>query len=303
VDLNPRLAGQDLGDVLGIDRKLGVLVSVDEKDVLPKIKADIVLHATTSSLKVTVPQLKSIAKAGYSVVSTCEELAYPWTRQSDLAQEIDKISKENKVTVLATGVNPGFVMDTWPILMTAVCQDVKNIKVVRTQDARHRRLAFQKKIGAGCTVEEFNKLADAGTVRHVGLAESITMIAAAIGWKLDSITEDIEPVITDKEVKSNFITVETGQVAGVKQIGLGKRKGEELIRLEFEAYLGAPESCDAVYISGTPNMEVIIRGGTFGDVATAAIVVNAIPRVLAAPPGLMTMIDIPLVHAYKAFET
>jgi len=303
VDLNPRLAGQDLGDVLGIDRKLGVLVSVDEKDVLPKIKADIVLHATTSSLKVTVPQLKSVTKAGYSVVSTCEELAYPWARQSDLAQEIDKISKENKVTVLATGVNPGFVMDTWPILMTAVCQDVKKIKVARIQDARHRRLSFQKKIGAGCTVEEFNKLADAGTIRHVGLAESITMIAAAMGWKLDSITEDIAPVVTDKEVKSNFITVETGQVAGVKQIGLGKRKGEELIRLEFEAYLGAPGSYDAVYISGTPNMEVIIRGGTFGDVATAAIVVNAIPQVLAAPPGLMTMIHIPLVHAYKAFET
>lgn len=302
VDINPKLAGQDLGDVLGTDRKLGVLVSVDENEVLPKVKADIVLHAISSSLKEVAYQLESIMKAGCNVVSTCEELAYPWTRQSDLAKKIDRIAKNNKVTVLATGVNPGFVMDTWPILMTAVCKEVRKIKVARIQDARPRRFPFQKKIGAGRTVEEFKKLADAGTVRHVGLAESIAMIAAAMGWKLDSITEDIEPVIADKQVKSDFITVQAGEVAGVKQIGVGKSKGEELVRLEFEAYLGAPESYDTVYINGTPDMEVSIKGGTFGDIATAAIVINAIPRVLEASAGLMTMMDIPLVHAYRAFK-
>ena len=135
VDINPKLAGQDLGDVLGIDRKLGVLASVNENEVLPKVKADIVFHATSSSLKHVIYQLESIMKAGSNVVSTCEELAYPWTRQADLAREIDRIAKDNSVTVLATGVNPGFVMDTWPILMTAVCKDVKKIKVVRIQDA------------------------------------------------------------------------------------------------------------------------------------------------------------------------
>jgi 4-hydroxy-tetrahydrodipicolinate reductase len=121
----------------------------------------------------------------------------------------------------------------------------------------------------------------------------MTAIAAAMGWELDSITEDTKPVVADKQMKSDFITVQAGQVAGVRQIGIGKREGEKLVRLEFEAYLGAPESYDTVYISGIPDMEVTIKGGTFGDIATAAIVINAIPRVLEASPGLMTMIDIP----------
>jgi 4-hydroxy-tetrahydrodipicolinate reductase len=186
-------------------------------------------------------------------------------------------------------------MDSWVLFMTAVCQEVKRVKAIRIQDASSRRLPFQKKIGAGWTPEEFQKLVDNGTLRHVGITESISMIAAGLGWKLDDITETIEPVIAKKRVKSQYITVESGQAAGVRQLGHGLRGKEEIITLEFEASLGAPESYDAIYISGTPNMEVVIKGGTHGDIATAAITVNSARRVVEAPPGLITMKDLPIV--------
>ena len=289
--------GRDLGEVAGINKRLGVFISKDADAVLYQTKPDIVLHATSSNLNDVFPQLETVIRAGVNIVSTNEELSYPYKKQPALAAEIDKLARNNQVTVLGTGVNPGFLMDTWPLVMTGVCQEVKQIRAVRIQDASQRRIPFQKKIGAGKTIEEFDKLVKAGTLRHVGLDESVAMIAAGLGWELDDITETIEPVIAESEVWSDFITVKRGQVAGVRQIGRGLRDGKELITLDFQAYIGAEKSYDAVYITGTPNMEVTIKGGTHGDIATAAMIVNSIPRVIDAPPGLITMKDLPVVCA------
>ena len=290
-------AGKDLGDIAGLNRKLGVIISDEADKVLLEAKPDVVLHTTGSSLESVYPQLSDVIRAGANIVSSCEELSYPYRKQHELANSLDKLAKEYRVTVLGTGVNPGFLMDAWPLFMTAVCQDVQSIKVSRIQDASVRRIPFQKKIGAGKTIEEFSKLVDEGTLKHVGLPESIAMIAAGMGWELDDITETIEPIVAESEVSSNLIAVKPGQAAGVKQIGRGLKGGKELITADFQAYLGAPESYDAVQITGTPNMEVVIKGGTNGDIATAAMVVNSIRRVVDAPPGLMTMKDLPMVCA------
>lgn len=295
IDIDKNKVGRDLGQVMGIKRELGIIVSDDPDAVFTRAKADVAFQQTSSSLKEVYPQLTKVLGFGVNIISTTEELAYPYKKHPDLATEIDRIAKANKATVLSTGVNPGFLMDTWPMAMTAVCHVVKKIKVVRVQDARTRRLPFQKKIGAGCTLEEFQKLVDAKVIRHVGLEESMAMIAAGLGWEVDEVTESIEPVIAKSQVQSDYIKVNSGQAAGVRQVARGFRKGEEVITLEFEAFLGAPESYDAVYITGTPNMEVIIKGGTPGDIATAAMVVNSAHRVVDAPPGLVTMKDLPLV--------
>ena len=173
-------ARRDLGEVIGIPRT-GIVVSGDADTLFERVKADAVLHATGSVLKDVYPQLEMAIKAGCNIVSTCEELSYPWKKQPELASKIDKLAVKHKVTVLGTGVNPGFLMDTWPLFMTGVCQNVKQIKAVRVQDASKRRGPFQKKIGAGKTADQFKVLAGSGTIRHVGLAESIAMIAAGLG--------------------------------------------------------------------------------------------------------------------------
>jgi len=295
LDIDPNKVGHDLGEVMGLETKLGITVTNDVPGLLASTKPDLVFHQTSSSLKTVTPQLIQLLGLGVNIVSTTEELSYPDIRQPDLAREIDAVARANQVTVLGTGINPGFLMDTWPLCMSAVCQEIKLVKAVRVQDARSRRLPFQKKIGAGCTIDEFQALVAQGTLRHVGLTESIDMIAAGLDWSLNKVTESIEPVIAREQVKSQYLTVEAGWVAGVRQVGRGFRDGEEVITLEFEASLGAPESYDAVYLTGTPNLEVVIKGGTHGDIATAAIVVNAARRVTTAPPGLITMKDLPLV--------
>jgi len=297
IDIDAGLVRRDLGAVAGIDDKLGVLISAEVDAILSQTKPDVVFLTMSSSLRVVYSEVVKCIEAGANVISTCEELAYPYRKEPQISADIDKKARDKGVTVLATGVNPGFVMDAWPLFMTGVCQQVKQIKAVRVQDASSRRGPFQKKIGAGCTLEEFNKLVASGTLKHVGLPESIAMIASGLGWELDEITESIEPVVAISRVKTDFVTVEPEQAAGVRQVGRGIRSKDELITLEFEAYVGAPESYDAVYINGTPNLEVVIKGGTHGDLATAAITVNCVHRVVDAPAGLLTMKDLPIISA------
>jgi 4-hydroxy-tetrahydrodipicolinate reductase len=297
IDIDAGLVGRDLGEVAGIDDKLGVLISAEADAILSQTKPDVVFLTTSSSLRVVYAEVVKCIEAGANVISTCEELAYPYRKEPQISADIDKKARDKGVTVLATGVNPGFVMDAWPLFMTGVCRQVRKIKAVRVQDASPRRGPFQKKIGAGRTLEEFNGLVAAGTLKHIGLPESIAMIASGLGWELDEITESIEPVVAISRVKTDFVTVEPEQAAGVRQVGRGIRARDELLTLEFEAYVGAPESYDAVYITGTPNLEVVIKGGTHGDVATAAITVNCVHRVMDAPAGLLTMKDLPIVSA------
>jgi 4-hydroxy-tetrahydrodipicolinate reductase len=212
-----------------------------------------------------------------------------------MASDLDRLAREHGVTVLATGINPGFLMDTWPLAMTAVCQSVEKLRAVRIQDASTRRRPFQEKIGAGLDLAVFEARVAEGRLRHVGLPESTAMIAAGLGWDLDEITEDLEPVVADGDVSSAYLSVTRGQAAGVRQVSHGLRSGSEVITLEFQAYLGAPESCDAVFITGNPDIEARIPGGTHGDTGTTAMTVNAARRVVEAPPGLLTMKDLPVV--------
>jgi len=291
VDIDPAKIGRDVGEVCGVGRKLRVPVTADITKTLKAVKPDVAVLCTSSSIKKVVPEFEAVLKQKVPIVSTTEELAYPVKAHAAVARKIDALARRARVAVLGTGVNPGFTMDALPIALTGVCESVRAIEVDRVQDARIRRLPFQQKIGAGLTPEQFDAKVKAGTVRHVGLAESITMIAEAMGWTLDRITDDIRPKIAHAHVESDFITVEPGLVCGIVQDGAGYRKGEPVIKLHMEAYLGAPESYDATRIIGNPPISMKIAGGVHGDVATASIAVNSIPKVLAARPGLRTMRD------------
>lgn len=298
VDVDPEKVGKDLSEVMGLDQPMGIIITDDINNILANTKADVVFHQTASTMKTITPQLVELVVLGLNVVSSAEELSYPFIANDDLAKALNDAAKAHGVTVLGTGINPGFLQDSWPITMTALCERVEHVKSVRVQNAMTRRLPFQKKIGAGCTLDEFAKLVEAKTLRHVGLTESIHMIAAALGWNLDEVTESIEPIVAKELVQSKHISVRPGQAAGVKQVGLGYMGGEEVLHLIFEASLIASESYDAVYITGTPDMEVVVKGGVHGDIGTASMVVNCAHRVVNAEPGLVTMNELPLVSCW-----
>jgi len=295
VDTDPEKVGRDIGEVMGTGQLTGIVITDDINNILANAKADVVFHQTTSTMKTVTPQLVEMVVLGLNVVSSAEELSYPYIANYDLAKAVDDAAKSHNVSVLGTGINPGFLQDTWPIAMTALCEKVTYVKSMRVQNATTRRLPFQKKIGAGCTLAEFDKLVEAKTLRHVGLTESMHMIAAGLGWKLTKVTESIEPVIAKGPAQSPYITVLPGQAAGVKQVGLAYIEDKEVMHLEFEASLIVPESFDAVYITGTPDIEAVIKGGVHGDIGTASMVVNCAHRVVYGQPGLLTMNDLPLV--------
>ena len=294
IDIDPAKVGRDVGDVVGLNRRLGIKVQDDAAKALKLAKPDVVVLCTSSSIKTVMPQIETILKSRTPIVSTTEELAYPGYTHIRQARQVHAWAKKAKVAVLGTGVNPGFAMDALPIMLTAVCERVDRILVNRVQDARMRRLPFQQKIGAGLTTEQFQKKARDGSVGHVGLTESIAMIADALGWTLDRITDDVQPKLAKVTTSSEFLAVDPGYVCGIVQDGVGYRKGEPVMRLHLEAYLGAPESYDSVEIEGLPKLSMKILGGIQGDIATASIVVNSIPQVLAAAPGLHTMRDVAL---------
>jgi 2,4-diaminopentanoate dehydrogenase len=269
IDIDPAKLGQDLGDIIGVGRRLKIRVTNDAPGALKREKPDVVVLCTSSALNKVMPQIETVLKAKVPIVSTTEELSYPVGRNRALAKKIDAMARRAKVAVLGTGVNPGFVMDALPIALTGVCERVDSVRIDRIQDARVRRLPFQQKIGSGLTKKQFEQKVADQSVRHVGLAESVSMIADAFGWKLDRITDEIKPKIAVTTVESEFLAVDPGYVCGIEQDGIGWKNGKPLITLHMEAYLGAPESYDAVTIEGLPRIEQKISGGVHGDIATA----------------------------------
>jgi len=300
VDVDHAKVGRDLADIAGLPRRLGIKVSADAAKTLKSTRPHVVLLCTSSSIKQVVPQIETILKSKTPIVSTTEELAYPGYTHVRQAKQIDAWAKKAKVAVLSTGVNPGFVMDALPIALTAVCDRVDRVVVNRIQDARIRRLPFQQKIGAGLTTGQFQKQVADGSVRHVGFTESIAMIADALGWTLDRISDRVEPKVASVTTSGEFLAVDPGYVSGIIQDGIGYLKGQPVIRLHMEAYLGAPETYDSIEIDGSPRISLKVAGGIHGDLATTSIVINSIPKVLAAAPGLHTMRDLPLPSFFPA---
>jgi 4-hydroxy-tetrahydrodipicolinate reductase len=289
VDIDPAKSGQDLGAVLGVRGRTGVKVLTDAAAAIRKSRPQVAVLCTSSSLKGVWPQLREVLTLRVPIVSTTEELSYPWFSNRPLARKIDAAARKAQVAVVGTGVNPGFAMDALPITLTAICERVESVRVDRIQDARIRRLPFQQKIGSGLTPKQFAQNVRRLRVRHVGLTESVAMIADALGWKLDRVTDEIRPKIARTAVESEFLEVPAGRVCGLVQDGRGYVDGEPRIALHMEAYLGAPETFDRVQVEGSPRIDVRAAGGFHGDVATASIAVNTIPALLDARPGLHTM--------------
>ncbi|MDR5708272.1 MAG: dihydrodipicolinate reductase [Armatimonadota bacterium] len=281
VDVAPERVGRDLGELLGTDA-LGVRVSADSAIAE---QADVVLHATHSRLAQVVPQILEVVQAGANVISTCEELVYPWFHHAQEAERLDEAARARGVTVTGVGVNPGFAMDLLPVVLTAACAVVKSIRVERRVDVSRRRESLQRKAGVGLSEEEFWSALAEGRVGHVGLAQSVALIGAALGWPLEIIADHVEPVRLPG----------LPGVAGIHQVARGLVGEEERIRLELTLALGLTPG-DRIVIQGEPPLTVEIPGGLHGDMATCALTVNTIPIVAQAPPGLRTVLELPPIR-------
>jgi len=289
VDIDPKLIGEDIGELIGVGR-LGVKVTSDVEEAIRE--SDVVLHATTSYLPKVFPQLEKAVRLGKSIVSTCETLSYPFYRYPILARRLDELAKSHGSTIIGTGINPGFLLDTLAIVLASSIPVVKAIKAKRVLNAAKRRQAFRKKIGVGMNPEDYEKGLRSGEYTgHVGYAESVCLIAEAAGLNLTRIAEDQKPIVAEESIEDSGVTVEKGRVKGIKGYGIGYVNDQEKIRIEFEATVNA-EEFEEIILEGEEYTVTWRSSGTPGDLGTAAVIVSVAEKLEAMPYGLVTMADL-----------
>ena len=299
--------GKDVGEVQGLNKKLGVKVSTSLSEVIQSTKADVVLDCSLSFVKDIKESLFTSIRAGLNFVSACEELAYPWVGDAKLAHEIDETAKSHSVTVLGTGINPGFIQDFLPLTFAGACENVTKIIERRTNQCGELGVHVLKQFAIGESLEEFNRqVADDSLVAHTGHPEQVMMIADAMGWKITDIRRKLKGWVSKICRPGEYLTVEPNQVCNVRTETIGYREnGEEAIILDFTMSFAPTEEAvrenteqgikqgDILIIQGNPNIEVEIRGLAQAALVTAARCVNAIPYVVQAKPGLLSQKDFP----------
>ena len=295
VDIDPAKVGKDLGEVIDLAAPLGIEVKHSVGDI--GSSADIVLHTTNSYFDEFTDQVVELLDAGFDIVSTSEELSFPWHYNADAATELDAAAKKAGKTVLGTGVNPGFLMDSLPIFLTSIAQTVDHIDVRRVINATTRRGPFQAKIGSGMTVEAFNAKIAEGRMGHVGIPESMAMIFDTLGKELVRFENNVVPIVAEAPVKTPFFDVQAGQVRGLEQTATGETSDGEFVSFTFRAALDEMPDGDTITIKGRPELVINLQG-TNGDLTTSAIAVNAIRNTLQAAPGVLTMRDLPIVSIF-----
>lgn len=288
-DISPEIAGRTIREVAQDESLPAVSVCAELDDALEQaVQAGAVaaIVSTGSRVERVAPQFEACLRRGLRVISTCEELIFPWLRAAPEADRLDGIAVENDVALLGAGVNPGFVLDLLPFVLTRVCQSVESLYAGRFVDATRRRRQLQAKIGSGMTPDEFRSDASEGKIGHVGLAESAALLADSLGWQWDEFEETIDPVIADEPIATDHFKVAAGEVRGQAQtVTMGD------LTLELTMALGTCDR-DEVRIEGRPPVHAIIEGGIHGDTATAGTVINFLHPLMKADPGLRTVTDV-----------
>ncbi|NMA49855.1 MAG: Gfo/Idh/MocA family oxidoreductase [Tissierellia bacterium] len=296
--------GKSMYDYLDVERGDREDIIIKEYDELIKEKAaDVVIISTDSFTKDNFDKIKLCLENKINVISTAEEMSYPYAQEPELAKEMDRIAKENGVTVLGTGINPGLIMDLLVVTLTGACIDVESIKAERVNNLSPFGPAVMNGQGVGITVDEFNRRVKENTLDgHVGFPESITMVADALGWELsDEIELSREPIVSSVYRKAPNAEVQAGDVAGCNMKGYGKVDGDLKIEMvhpqQVEPQLEGGSTGDYITIKGTPNINMSITPEVPGGIGTIAMCVNMIPQVINSRPGLKTMIDLPVPRA------
>lgn len=296
--------GKSIYEILGVERgnRSEVIIKPDIDEVVSMKSCDVCLVATDSFTKKAFPKLKHLLEKKVNVISTAEEMSYPKAQNPELAEELNNIAKENGVTVLGTGINPGLIMDLLVVCLTGCMIDVEHIEAKRVNSLSPFGPAVMEEQGVGITVAAFEKGVKDGTMAgHVGFAESVNMIADAIGWKIDRFEQQMKPIVTTIDRKSPYGFAKAGDVAGVNMTGQGYVGGEVKIDMihpqQIEPEMEGTETGDYITIKGTPEIHMANKPEVEGGLGTIAMCVNIIPHVINSRPGLKTMIDLPVPRA------
>jgi 4-hydroxy-tetrahydrodipicolinate reductase len=296
MDIAPSLVGRELTSILGKDQDCEGTVENSVDTAVTKFSPDVALVTTLSDLDKVTPVCVELLRRGVHVVSTCEEMAYPFRTQPELSSKLHEAAVAGGVVCLGTGINPGYVLDVLPVFLTGPLDMVDRVRAFRVVDAGKRRGPLQRKVGAGLTIAEFEAKVRAGGFGHRGFMESLHMICDALGVETSGASTFIRPVISEVDIATEHVSVKAGQVAGIHQ---GAEDRDGIVVLDLKMYVGAKNPSDRVEIDGSPAIKMEVAGGYHGDVATCAITLNAVHALEHVKPGLRSMLDMPPIHSRK----
>lgn len=295
IDHHPAKVGKDLADLTGLKSLRRRRVFADLDGLLASAgRPEVIIHTAVSRFSTALPQIQPMIREAINVVSSCEELLFPWLREPGLAARLDRLCRRIGARVVGTGVNPGFVMDLLPLCLASASCDVREVHVRRVVDASTRRGPLQRKIGSGLKPKDFGRLLKAGQAGHAGLRESAALIARGLGWEPRTIVEKGKAIVAERDIRTEHVRVRKGETCGLHQRAEARIDGRLCLTLDLKMYLGAPDPHDAIQIRGNPPLELVLPGGIAGDQATVAALVNTVPRLLRAEPGLLLVTDLPL---------
>ncbi len=295
-------AGMDLGRAIELGRPLGIAVHNDLEQSIQDTRPEVAIQATCSRLDDAVEEVFTLLQRGIHVISIAEEMARPACRSQSLAGKLCRLARANGVSVVGTGINPGFVFDLLVITLSGVCADIRTITAIRTNDLSPYGPTVLKTQGVGLSPAAFARGVEDGTIRgHIGFPQSIHMISRALGWQIDGVDETREPILSQVHRETPYIKVEPGHAAGCLHTAVAYRDDVPVITLvhpqQIHPGLEGVSTGDCIEIAGTPNVRLAGSPEIPGGLATCALAVNMIPRVLGAAPGLYSMADLPVPAA------
>ncbi|MGE9269362.1 MAG: hypothetical protein ACQKBU_01050 [Verrucomicrobiales bacterium] len=292
IDINPDLVGKTLATVTGNAATGTGLVYDSFESLADAVEVDAILHTAGSKAAISFQQCRPMLEKGLAIVSSCEELLYPRLKAPAETDEIDALCQSTGGRILGTGVNPGFVLDVLPVCATGVCAEVNHVYGERVVDASTRRQPLQKKVGSGMTPETFEQLGKEGKAGHAGFQESLMLIAHSLGWDVGPITDTLKAVVADHDITTDYFQVATGLTAGLHQTVHAETPEGNTIHLDLKMYLDAKDPHDTIRLDSAPPIELTLKGGVAGDIATVAALINALPKMMKATPGVHLMTDL-----------
>lgn len=294
VDFAPDLVGRPLTELTGLGQLDGLKVVPDLDALFRETPPELILHTASSSVAATLAQMRPALEFGVSVVSSCEQLVFPALKEPALAKEYDALCRHTGARITAAGAQLGFVMDVLPIMLTGANRRVDGVVVERVVDASTERRSWQTKIGVVQSREAFQGMLQSGRVGHAGLSESAALVAHAMGWTLDSLTEIVEPVLATRDITTGIVTVPAGSVCGVHQRAVGVSEGRERVVLDFTCTLDARDARNRVEVRGHPSLDLALKTEGGSDDAAVASLINTVPRLMSAAPGVRLATELSL---------
>lgn len=300
-DTHPDKQGKSIYALLDIPQndRPEALVTGDMDELLKRRPLDICVIATNSFTREVFPKITQAAQAGVNVITIAEEMSWPWAKEPELARAMDELAKSKGISILGTGINPGMMMDLLAVFLSGCMTQVENVHCERVNSLSPFGAAVMHEQGIGLTREAFEKgVRDGSLAGHVGFSESSAMIAAALDFDIDRFSQQMQPIMTQVDRSSPHGFAAAGRVAGVRMSAQASTGGQERISLihpqQIEPQLAGVETGDYLHLQGSPPIRLAIRPEVDGGIGTIAMACNMLPFVVAARPGLLTMLDMPV---------